>query len=147
MQIFGAPQISTAIHMFSFDFGMFRAVFKPARAQAGRPPVKVVGQSAFSSKTRLNVLCATVFVPFPLMAYLGRLLQMPIWVQIFGAVDASVGRAFNAKMRAPVLFHQMALGRRDLCGINAVSLTARTKETRAKLAAFVRPQIQKVRIC
>lgn len=149
MPLFALYQKNRTNRIFSFDFGMFCAILNAGRAQAACSSHKKVAKSTFSIKTRSEVKRAQGFTQITLTAQLVRLLQMPIWMHILRAVDDGCGR--QAKLAAPAFFHWQDLGAplgwRDLCAISGFSLTVRAEETRAKLAAFVRPQIQKVRIC
>lgn len=147
MQVFDAKQKNNTIRIFSFDFGMFCAILNVGRAQAACSSHKKVAQSTFSIKTRSEVIRAKRFTQSTLTAYLGRLLQMPTWARFRDAVNAGVGRAIGAETATPALFHLLVLGSRPICAISGFSLTARAEETRAILAANVRPEIQKVRIC
>jgi hypothetical protein len=147
MQIFTAKQKNIASRIFSFDFRMFCVILNVGRSQAACSSHKKVAQSTFSLKTRYEVIRAKGFTQSTLAAVLGRLLQMPNWTQIIDAVDAGFGRAVQAEMAAPALFQTVVLGWRRLWAMSVFSMTVRAEENRAKLAACVRPEIQKVRIC
>lgn len=142
MQIFAPKSDNRLSCIFPFDFGMFCATLNVGRAKAACSSHKKVAQSTFSSKTRSEVARALGFTKLS-ATRLERLVQMPNWSRIFGTVK--MGR--DAITVAPALFYKLTLGWRDLCAISAFSLTVRAEETRARLAAFVRPENQKVRIC
>lgn len=150
MLILAPKQKNTASRVFSFDFRMFCAILNVGRPQAACSSHKKMAQSAFSIKTRSKGIRAHSFSQSPSARFLDRLLQVSIWRRIFAAPGEGFGRATQAATAAPAFFHSryaMALGWRNLCAINWFSLTVRAQESRATLAAFVRPEIQKVRIC
>lgn len=145
MLIFAPKLDNSSSRIFPFDFGTFCAILNVGRAQAACSSHKKVAQSTFSIKRRSEVTRAQGFTQSSLTEILGRFLQMPVWTRIFDAVNAGFGR--DVAMVAPALFHQLVLGRRELCAISGFSLTVRAEETCVKLTAFVRPEIQKVWIC
>ncbi len=150
MPILAPQQKNTTRRVFSFDFRMFCAILNLGRAQAACSSHKEMAQSAFSIKTQSKVTRAQGFSQLPSARFLDRLLQVSIWKHIFAALVKGFGRAVQAAMAAPAFFHPtdaMPLGWRAFCAISGFSLTVRAQEFRATLAAFVRPEIQKVRIC
>lgn len=150
MPILAAKQKNTARCVFSFDFRLFCVILNLGRAQAACSSHKEMAKSAFSIKTQSKVTRAQGFSQSPSAKFLDRLLQVSISKHIFAALAKGFGRAAQAAMAVPAFFHApyaMPLGWRDFCAISGFSLTVRAQETRATLAAFVRPEIQKVRIC
>ncbi len=152
MPIAEPVQNYTQGRIFLFDFGTFCAILNVGRTQAACSSHQEMAPSTFSSKIRSEVIRAHNFTQTTLSELLGRLLQMPNQTHLSNVPKSGFGRAVQAAMAAPALFHKLpfglALGWRDFCAIWGFSLIVRAEKIRANLAVvFVRPQIQKVRIC
>lgn len=152
MSILSQKRNNSLSCIFPFYFRMFCAILHLGRAQAACSSHQKMAASAFSIKTRSEVNRAQGFTNSPFATRLGRLLQMPNWMRILNAMDGVCGRESSADMAAPALFYVRAwgapLGWSNLCAISGCSMTVRAYETAPRrAAAFVRPQIQKVRTC